>query len=719
MATITGTAVFSGILGTDEVTLGGSASASFADKNVGVAKPVTVTGLALSGTDAGNYTLSDTSASTSADITPASLTLSGLTARNKVYDATTVATITGTAVFSGVLGTDEVTLGGDASARFADKNVGTAKPVSVTGLTLAGADAGNYTLSDNAAATTADITVRPLSTWIGGSSGNWSDAANWDVLPDLANVLAVSVPTGSVTYDAAAGSTDVASLSAAGLSIAGGSLNIAEQLTVSSSFSQSGGTLGFGSGANASITQASGNLSIPGFTLASLSLNAPTGAITQSGAIVAASLNTQSQSGTTLTDVGNRIANFTAANSGSGNVALTNTVALTIAGISNSGGDIAIDNTGAVTTAGAISAPAGTVSIVAHSPLTIGAGGVSAGGNITLTAGDTSGAGDDLTLSGPVGTSGSTASIALSAGDDLDQNANVTTNGGAVSALSETGNISMAPGTTTSTGGGSIGYAASSGNVVLASLDAGSGAIDLSAGGSIQPVAGSSGANLIGGKAVIVAGGSANLSTQVKQLDVTVEGTFSIADLLTGSVITDVPAPTPLPTTTVPVLDQVVSSVVTTTQQQPEQTTTQTTTPPPPLPASGGTGPQLLSSSTQSIGGTADSFGGGSALDSLPATSAGSTGGTPSGGADASGAKPDAGGSSAGASGGGGDKPAADKPSETKPADVKSASVKTDDTKTEDKKDEKKDDDDKKKDEETSAKKDEGKPAAKKLATCS
>ena len=594
------------------------------------------------------------------------------------------------------------TSGGDsvattASLAYADKNAGSGnKTVNASGLVIKdslGADmASNYAIT-YVPNTTSTITQRPLSTWVGGASGNWSVAANWDALPDLSNVLAVTVPTGtSVSYDATAGSTSLTSLTAAGLSITGGNLNIANSLTVNSSFTQSGGTLAFGSGANASITQASGNLNLPAFTLESLSLNALAGAITQSGAIVATTLSTQSQTGTTLIAAGNRVASFTAANSGSGNVSLINTGALTIAGISNSGGNIAVDNTGAVTTTVAVSAPAGTVSVVAHSPLTIGAGGVSAAGNITLTAGETPDPSDTLTLSGPVSSTGSAGSIALSSGDDLNQNANVSTNGGAVTAVSQAGNISMALGTTTSTGGGSIGYAASSGNVVLASLDAGSGAIDLSAGGSIQPVAGSSGANLIGGKAVIVSGGSANLSTQVKQLDVTVEGTFSIADLLTGSVITDVPAPAPLPTTTEPALDQVVSTVVATTQQQPEPTTTQIA---PPTTTSGGSAPQLLSSSTQSIGGTADSFGGGSALDSLPATSAG----TPSGGQS--------------------DQPAADKPSETKPADDKTASAKKDDTKAEDKKDDKKEkEEDKKKEEEGSAKK-EDKPAAKKLATCS
>ncbi len=646
-----------------------SGSASYLDKNVGVAKTVNVSGITLTGTDAGNYSF-NTTAATSADITARALSVTAAGV-NKVYDGLTSASVT----YADNRVTGDV-LAPSGSASYLDKNVGIAKTVNVSGITLTGTDAGNYSFNTTAT-TSADITVRPLSTWKGGASGNWSVAANWDALPDLSNVTEVSVPAGNtVTYDAAAGSTNLAKLTAAGLAIAGGTLNIANSLTLNSSFSHTGGTLGFGAGANASITQASGNLDVPAFTLASLSLNAAAGGITQSGPIIATTLNTASQTGTTLTDAGNKVASFTAANSGSGNVALTNTGALTVTGITNSGGNVEIDNTGAVTTTGAVSAPAGAVTIVAHSPLTIGAGGVSAAGNITLTAGETPASTDHLRLDGVVESTGSASAITLFAGDDLAQNANVSTKGGAVNATAQIGNIGMALGATTSTGGGSIGYAASSGNIVLASLNAGTGDISLGAGGNIQPAAGFTGANLIGGKAVIVAGGSANLSTAVRLLNVTVEGTFSITDVLTGTVLTDVAAAVQLPTTSLPASDQVLSTVATMTQQQPAQTITQTAPPPPPTPA-GGSGPLPLSNSTQTIGGAEGTFGG--------------------------------------ASGDAGDKPAADKPAAPKEGDDKLANAKKDDTKAEDKKD----DDKKKKDEETPTKKDEGKPTAKKLATCS
>ena len=72
-ATITGRSL-AGIVGSDDVNLDSSGSASFASANVGTAVSVSVSGLALSGTTAGNYVLSSTSITTNADITAATLT---------------------------------------------------------------------------------------------------------------------------------------------------------------------------------------------------------------------------------------------------------------------------------------------------------------------------------------------------------------------------------------------------------------------------------------------------------------------------------------------------------------------------------------------------------------------------------------------------------------------------------------------------------------------
>ena len=240
----------SGVFGTDKVKISGVAAGIFDDKNIGTAKPITISGLSLSGTDASNYTLT-AQPSAIADITPAPMKISGITAADKVYDATTTATIdcstgslvgkmvgdsvdmdsssattefdsanagvhtatvsgilltgpdalnytltapittaatisaapvtlsgvtaksrayngkttatiyTNNATLNGVINGDTVTLSGKAVGSFADKNIGTAKPVTISGLVLAGSSASNYFLSAQPSAT-ADITPATL-----------------------------------------------------------------------------------------------------------------------------------------------------------------------------------------------------------------------------------------------------------------------------------------------------------------------------------------------------------------------------------------------------------------------------------------------------------------------------------------------------------------------------------------------------------------------------
>src|SRR5690606_13043759 len=98
-----------------------------------------------------------------AAITKATITaVTGITAADKVYDGTTDATLdTSKAGFTGMVAGDvlEVT---SATGEFADKNAGTNKTVSISGIALGGADVGNYTLADTTATTKADITPKTL-----------------------------------------------------------------------------------------------------------------------------------------------------------------------------------------------------------------------------------------------------------------------------------------------------------------------------------------------------------------------------------------------------------------------------------------------------------------------------------------------------------------------------------------------------------------------------
>src|ERR1019366_4391959 len=121
----------------------------YTNKNVGTTILINVSGLAISGTDAGNYALSNLTATTTANITPATLTVSGIIASNKIYDATTTATLNfSNATLTTILAGDAVTLNtASAKGTFSGKTVGNGKMVTVSGLALAGTNAGNYTIA--------------------------------------------------------------------------------------------------------------------------------------------------------------------------------------------------------------------------------------------------------------------------------------------------------------------------------------------------------------------------------------------------------------------------------------------------------------------------------------------------------------------------------------------------------------------------------------------
>ncbi|MBA4342329.1 MAG: hypothetical protein C0423_09275 [Methylibium sp.] len=144
-----------GLISGDAVAVTGSGTATFSDKNVGSAKAVNVSGLSLSGADAGNYQLST---SATASITPRQLSAS-VEVASKVYDGTTRATATQTRV-DGLISGDNVSLA-DVRVAFLDKNVGSNKTVQLDGV-LAGGDAGNYSFAGTTASTQASITPKTV-----------------------------------------------------------------------------------------------------------------------------------------------------------------------------------------------------------------------------------------------------------------------------------------------------------------------------------------------------------------------------------------------------------------------------------------------------------------------------------------------------------------------------------------------------------------------------
>jgi hypothetical protein len=174
---------------------------------------VNVSGITVSGADTDNYTIS-TVAATTANITKANLNV-GAVGVNKVYDATTAATVTLT----------DTPLRGDVvnatygSAAFGDKNVGQGKPVNVSGIGITGADAGNYSVNSSTT-TTGDITaaIRPIPNVILDSAllpPAMPPQLTPSVLTPPSAVLDLTLPTG---FGGGAGGTDGTSSTTGGTS---------------------------------------------------------------------------------------------------------------------------------------------------------------------------------------------------------------------------------------------------------------------------------------------------------------------------------------------------------------------------------------------------------------------------------------------------------------------------------------------------------------------
>ncbi len=174
----------SNALAGDDLTLAYT-SATFNDKTVANGKPVSVSGISLSGTDAANYTF-NTTAVTTANITPFALVVT-TTGNNKIYDATNTATVN---LSSNAFAGDAVTLA-YTSATFNDKTVASGKAVSVSGISLSGTDAGNYTFN-TAASTTANITPFALTV---SATGN-------DKVYDATNNATVNLSSNAFAGDA-------------------------------------------------------------------------------------------------------------------------------------------------------------------------------------------------------------------------------------------------------------------------------------------------------------------------------------------------------------------------------------------------------------------------------------------------------------------------------------------------------------------------------------
>ncbi|WP_426335828.1 YDG domain-containing protein [Pseudoduganella sp. R-31] len=155
-----------GLVGAETLNFSGLTGA-FADRNVGAAKAVTVSGLQLSdGTGlASNYTISNPSGVTGT-ITPRATTVSGITASGKTYDGSTAAQIdTSNAVFSNLVAGEAISL--SATGAFSDANAGSDKVVAINSNYSGGS---NYTITSQAS--TAATIARKALTVVGMSAAD-------------------------------------------------------------------------------------------------------------------------------------------------------------------------------------------------------------------------------------------------------------------------------------------------------------------------------------------------------------------------------------------------------------------------------------------------------------------------------------------------------------------------------------------------------------------
>jgi hypothetical protein len=206
--TLTGSV--SGLENSDLITASCSTSATqFSDVAVG-GYPITAT-LSDPGNRLSNYTL--VNAGNTLTITPAGLTVSGITAANKSYDGNTTATLLGltTATLQGVFSGDTVTLGtAAASGGFSSKDVANGLTVTVSGLTIDGPQAGDYSLTQPTA--TANITARCITVGASPNAKIYDGTTSASAVPTVisGNLVAGDTATFSETYnnkDAGVGKT--------------------------------------------------------------------------------------------------------------------------------------------------------------------------------------------------------------------------------------------------------------------------------------------------------------------------------------------------------------------------------------------------------------------------------------------------------------------------------------------------------------------------------
>lgn len=146
MVEVAGTAFLSPPLDGDRVEIDGVASGMTEDSHVGTEKPVTLSGLTLTGAESSRYRLQYPLLQV--DFAPRLLKVSGMGPFVKSYDGTIDAIFTGTSSIPDVIAGDDVSLSGVPLAQYDSPGVGSNHWVMVSGFELSGHDSGDYRLEN-------------------------------------------------------------------------------------------------------------------------------------------------------------------------------------------------------------------------------------------------------------------------------------------------------------------------------------------------------------------------------------------------------------------------------------------------------------------------------------------------------------------------------------------------------------------------------------------
>ncbi|MGJ7580575.1 YDG domain-containing protein [Variovorax sp. RHLX14] len=190
VATI-GNVAFTGVVSGDALSSGTGSTGTFDTKNVGTAKNVTGAGIVLSGADAGNYVFDATAAIGTGAITPKTITASA-TGTDKVYDGSTAAVLTGVQLVGLVAGDRNAVSAIGTAGSFADKNAGSVKSISGSGISIGGSEAGNYRFDTTAQVATAAITPKTVT----ASASVTGKVYDGNTVTSIANVAFTGVVAG-------------------------------------------------------------------------------------------------------------------------------------------------------------------------------------------------------------------------------------------------------------------------------------------------------------------------------------------------------------------------------------------------------------------------------------------------------------------------------------------------------------------------------------------